>query len=111
MKFRYFFIAFFLVFIFLGCASNNTNVKKIPDSVIDARIKELRQHLVSNGVPGKWFDDQIDSFSFRLHSNMDQYFQKSAEKQIDRDKTHDLAWYFARLGVDAKIKKGKDIHR
>jgi hypothetical protein len=77
MKFRYSFIAFFLVFLFLGCASHNMNSKKIPDSVIDSRIKELRQRLGSNGVPGKWFDDQIDSFSFRLHSNMDQYFQKS----------------------------------
>jgi membrane-bound lytic murein transglycosylase B len=109
MKFKYSLIAFFLVFVFLGCTPNIIQVKKVPDSVIDTRMKELRQHLASNGVPGAWFDDQIDSFSFRLHSNMDQYFQKSAEKQIDRDKTHNLAWYFDRLGVDAKIKKGKSF--
>jgi membrane-bound lytic murein transglycosylase B len=84
-------------------------VKKISDSVIDFRIKELKQQLVANGVPGKWFDDQIDSYSFQLHPNMDQYFQKSAEKQTDRDKKHNIAWYFARLGVDAKIEKGKSF--
>jgi membrane-bound lytic murein transglycosylase B len=107
MKFKYSSITILMVFIFLGCTSNILQVKKIPDSVIDARMKELKQHLVENGVPGEWFDDQVDSFSFRLYPNMDQYFQKSAEKQTDRDKKHDIAWYFARLGVDAKIEKGK----
>ncbi len=109
MKFKYSFIAFFLVFIFLACASHNTNAKKIPDSVINSRLKELKQHLVNKGVPGKWFDDQIDDYSFQFHSNIDHYFQKSAEKQIDRDKKHTLEWYFALIGVDAKINKGKSF--
>jgi membrane-bound lytic murein transglycosylase B len=84
------------------------NVKTVPHSVIDSRMKELRQRLVSNGVPGKWFDNQTDSFSFRLHSNMNQYFQKSAEKQTDSAKKN-LSWYFALVGVDAKIRKGKSF--
>jgi len=108
MKLKYSLIALFLVFIFLGCTSGNMNVKNLPDSVIDARMKELRQRLVSNGVPGKWFDSQTDSFSFRLHSNMNQYFQKSAEKQTD-SAMKNLAWYFALVGVDAKIRKGKSF--
>jgi membrane-bound lytic murein transglycosylase B len=29
------------------------------------------------------------------------------EKQVDHDKKRDASWYFARLDVDAKIKKGK----
>jgi membrane-bound lytic murein transglycosylase B len=60
-----------------------------------------------NGVPGKWFDEQIQNETFRIHSNIGQYFQKSAEKLTDHDKKHDVYWYFARLGVDAKIEKGK----
>jgi len=60
-----------------------------------------------NGVPGEWFDEQMQNETFRIHSNIDQYFQKSAEKQTDHDKKHDVAWYFARIGVDAKIEKGK----
>jgi membrane-bound lytic murein transglycosylase B len=123
---------------FLGCASNNEQVKKskaiktaccedtvsveakkpdkIPiapelkentDSVIPVKIKELKQHLIMNGVPGEWFDEQIQNETFRIHSNIGQYFQKSAEKQTDHDKKYDVAWYFARIGVDAKIEKGK----
>ena len=107
MKFKYSLITVSLVFIFLGCTSNIVQVKKIPDSVINVKMKELRQHLVANGVPGEWFDDQIDCYNFQLHSNMNQYFQKSAEKQTDRDKKHNLSWYFALVGVDAKIEKGK----
>ncbi|MBN1364767.1 MAG: lytic murein transglycosylase [Syntrophaceae bacterium] len=107
MKFKYSLITFLIVFIFLGCAPEMIKVKKIPDSVINVRMKELKQRLASNGVPDKWFDDQINDFSFRLHFNIGQYFQKSAEKQTDLDKKHNLAWYFALVGVDAKIKKGK----
>ena len=44
---------------------------------------------------------------FWIYPNIDQYFQKSAEKLTDCDKKHDISWYFARIGVDAKIKKGK----
>jgi membrane-bound lytic murein transglycosylase B len=107
MKFKYSLVIVSLIFIFIGCASENMQVKKLPVSVIDSRIKELKQNLVTNGVPGEWFDDQIDRYNFQLHPNMNQYFQKSAEKQTDRDKKHTISWYFARLGVDAKIKKGK----
>jgi membrane-bound lytic murein transglycosylase B len=116
-----------MVFMFLGCASNNEQVKKnqiikakthdeIPiapelkenqESIFLVKIKELKQLLIINGVPGEWFDEQIQNETFLIHSNIDQYFQKSAEKQTDHDKKHDIAWYFARLGVYAKIKKGK----
>ena len=108
MKIKHSLIAFALIFIFLGCASNNMNAKNIPDSVINARLKELKQNLIAKGVPGPWFDDQTDSFSFHLHSNMNQYFQKSAEKQTDSAQK-DLSWYFALVGVDAKIRKGKSF--
>jgi membrane-bound lytic murein transglycosylase B len=116
-----------MVFMFLGCASNNEQVKKnqiikakthdeIPiapelkenqESIFLVKIKELKQLLIINGVPGEWFDEQIQNETFLIHSNIDQYFQKSAEKQTDHDKKHDIAWYFARLDVNAKIKKGK----
>jgi len=112
---------------FLGCASNNEQVKKNqiikakthdeipiapelkknPDSVVVVKIKELKHQLIMNGVPGEWFDEQIHNKTFRIHSNINQYFQKSAEKQTDHDKKHDITWYFARVGVDAKIEKGK----
>jgi membrane-bound lytic murein transglycosylase B len=58
-------------------------------------------------VPGEWFDEQMQNETFQVHPHIDQYFQKSAEKQTDHDKKHDIAWYFARIGVDAKIEKGK----
>jgi membrane-bound lytic murein transglycosylase B len=112
---------------FLGCASNNEQVKKNqiikakthdeipiapelkknPDSVVVVKIKELKHQLIMNGVSGEWFDEQIHNKTFRIHSNINQYFQKSAEKQTDHDKKHDITWYFARVGVDAKIEKGK----
>jgi membrane-bound lytic murein transglycosylase B len=112
---------------FLGCASNNEQVKKNqiinakthdeipiapelkknPDSVVVVKIKELKHQLIINGVPGEWFNEQIQNETFQIHPNIDQYFQKSAEKQTDHDKKHDISWYFARMGVDAKIEKGK----
>jgi len=82
-------------------------IERNPESVFLVKIKELKQQLIINGVPGEWFDEQIQNETFLIHSNIDQYFQKSAEKQTDHDKKHDIAWYFARLGVNAKIKKGK----
>ncbi len=96
-----------IVFLFIGCASENVRIKNLPESVIQLRILELKHQLAANGVPGEWFDDQIDHYAFRLHPDMDHYFRKSAEKQTDRDKKRTVEWYFARLGVDAKIKKGK----
>jgi membrane-bound lytic murein transglycosylase B len=116
-----------LVFTFLDCASNNEQVKKNqtiqvkkidetpiapeleenPESVVLIKIKELRQQLIMNGVPGEWFDEQMQNETFRIHSDIDQYFQKSAKKQTDYDKKYDIAWYFARLDVKAKIEKGK----
>ena len=116
-----------MVFMFLGCASNNEQVKKDqiiktkthdeipiapelkknPESVALIKIKELKQRLIMNGVPGEWFNEQIENETFRIHYNIDQYFQKSAEKQTDHDRKHDIAWYFSRIGVDAKIEKGK----
>lgn len=100
-------IAVSIVFLFIGCASENVRIKNLPESVIQLRILELKHQLAANGVPGEWFDDQIDHYAFRLHPDMDHYFRKSAEKQTDRDKKRTVEWYFARLGVDAKIKKGK----
>lgn len=96
-----------IVFLFIGCASENVRIKNLPESVIQLRILELKHQLAANGVPGEWFDAQIDHYAFRLHPDMDHYFRKSAEKQTDRDKKRTVEWYFARLGVDAKIKKGK----
>jgi membrane-bound lytic murein transglycosylase B len=127
MKLKYSLSIVFIVFLFLGCASNNEQVKKDPltkakthdeipiatelktnpESVIVVKIKELKCQLIMNRVPGEWFDEQMQNKTFRIHSNIDQYFQKSAEKQTDHDKKHDIAWYFARIGVDAKIEKGK----
>jgi membrane-bound lytic murein transglycosylase B len=107
MKLRYSLIIISIVFIFGGCAPENVQIMKIPDSVIPVKIKELKHQLIMNGVPGEWFDEQIQNETYRIHSNIDQYFQKSAEKQTDHDKKYDASWYFARIGVDAKIEKGK----
>ncbi|MBN1615085.1 MAG: lytic murein transglycosylase [Deltaproteobacteria bacterium] len=77
------------------------------DSVALSKTGELKQRLVMNGVPGEWFDEQLQHETFEIYANIDRYFQKSAEKQVDHDKKHDASWYFARLDVDAKIEKGK----
>jgi membrane-bound lytic murein transglycosylase B len=127
-------IIIFLLIVLWGCASQQEIVKKkpalsktpseitvadpviIPDTVavakpdeeiVHQRIKELRNLLAANGVPESWFDEQMQHETFLLHSDINQYFQKSAEKLIDHDKKYDASWYFARLGVDAKIEKGK----
>lgn len=77
------------------------------ESAIIDGIEELRRRLLMNGVPEEWFARQLQDETFQLHDNMNQYFQKSAEKQTDHDKKYDISWYFARIGVDAKIEKGK----
>ncbi|HBJ74859.1 MAG TPA: hypothetical protein DDY86_04930 [Syntrophaceae bacterium] len=81
--------------------------KELPDSDVLVKIGELKQRLVLNGVPEEWFDEQLQHETFQIHSTIDRNFQKSAEKQVDCDKKRDVSWYFARLGVDDKIEKGK----
>ncbi len=127
MNLKYLLSIVFIVFLFLGCAFNNELIKKyetinskIPDEIqiapefhnnlepaVQFKIKELKSQLIMNGVPGEWFDEQMQNETFRIHPSIDQYFQKSAEKQTDHDKKHDIAWYFALVGVDAKIEKGQ----
>ena len=127
MNLKYLLSIILIVFLFLGCAFNNEQIKKYetinsktPDEipiapsfnnnqelVVHFKIKELKSQLIRNGVPEDWFDEQTQNETFRIYPNIDQYFQKSAEKQTDHDKKHDIAWYFARVGVDAKIEKGK----
>lgn len=82
-----------------------SEILKVPD--ISANIAELRQNLISHGVPGEWFDKQIQHNTFHTYPKIDQCFKKAVEKQIDQDKIYDVSWYFARMGVDAKIEKGK----
>ncbi len=77
------------------------------EAVLAERMIELKQRLAANGVPEEWFDEQTRHESFRIHSSIARYFQKAAEKQVDHDKKRDREWYFARLGVDAKIEKGR----
>ena len=77
------------------------------DSVALVKASKLKERLVINGVPGKWFDEQLKHETFQIHSTIDLYFHKSAEKQVDYDKKRDASWYFAQLAVDAKIEKGK----
>lgn len=127
IKVRYLLIIIPVFLLFAGCASQNKQLMKTrayhcddsfwaesetpyeipkpPD--ISAKVEELRQKLIVNGVPGEWFDKQIQHSTFHTYPNINQCFQKAAEKQIDQDKTHDIAWYFERMGVDAKIKKGE----
>lgn len=71
------------------------------------KASRLKQRLVINGVPEKWFDEQLQHETFQIHSTIDLYFHKSAEKQVDYDKKRDASWYFTQLGVDDKIEKGK----
>jgi membrane-bound lytic murein transglycosylase B len=91
------------------CDNSVSAESEIPAEIHDvtAKIAELKQNLIVNGVPGEWFDKQIRHDTFHIYSKIDQCFNKSAEKQIDHDKTHDVSWYFTRIGVDAKIEKGK----
>ena len=77
------------------------------DSVALVKASKLKERLVINGVPGKWFDEQLKHETFQIHSTIDLYFHKSAEKQVDYDKKRDASWYFAQLAVDAKIENGK----
>ena len=42
-----------IVFIFTGCASENIQVRKLPDSAINAGLEDLRQEVADNGVPGE----------------------------------------------------------
>jgi membrane-bound lytic murein transglycosylase B len=128
---KYFLIIVPLLFLLVSCSSKKELVKKdknlptkiqekikegikvVPEvkenretAIIDG-IEELRRQLMMNGVPEEWFARQLQHETFQLHDNMNQYFQKSAEKQTDHDKKYDISWYFARIGVDAKIEKGK----
>lgn len=94
--------------------SADTEFDEATDSVVSERMTELKQRLALSGVPEEWFDEQIHHESFQVHSGIARYFQKAAEKQVDYDKERDDAWYFARLGVEAKIEKGKvfiETHR
>ncbi|MDD4356152.1 MAG: lytic murein transglycosylase [Smithellaceae bacterium] len=77
------------------------------EALVAEKMTELKQRLARNGVPEEWFDEQTRHESFQVHSSIARYFQRSAEKQVDYDKQRDEAWYFARLGVEAKIEKGK----
>jgi len=112
------------IVIFLACARTSEQLKKPPeitpykistlpelkvplDSDTLAKTKELKQHLVMNGIPGKWFDEQLQEGTFQIYPTIDRYFKNSAEKQVDHNRKRDPSWYFARLGVDAKIEKGK----
>jgi len=125
-KLRYWLLAMPLFLLFTACAADQKQlqeseppkacceetvpvVTKAPDVASDAsgKIEELKQALMINGVPGEWFDAQIKHESFQFYSSIGQYFQKAAEKQIDHDKKFDASWYFNRLGIDAKIEKGK----
>ncbi|OPY81938.1 MAG: Membrane-bound lytic murein transglycosylase B precursor [Smithella sp. PtaU1.Bin162] len=81
--------------------------KESLDSFTLAQIKELRQRLAVNGVPGEWFDRQIEHETFRTHPAITNYFQKAGERQVDHDKVRDSSWYFAKMDVGAKIEKGK----
>ena len=124
MKVRYLLLVASTIVMFLACAGSREQVKKKPeitpneisavpelkeplDAVALAKIRELKQNLVMNGVPGKWFDEQLQNETFQIHPTIDRYFQQSAEKQVDQDKKRDASWYFVRVGVDAKIEKGK----
>jgi membrane-bound lytic murein transglycosylase B len=112
------------IVMFLACARTSEQLKKPPEITpseistlpelkvpLDpdalAKTRELKQHLVMNGVPGKWFDEQLQEGTFQIYPTIDRYFKNSAEKQVDHDRKRDASWYFARLGVDAKIEKGK----
>lgn len=137
MKVGYTLVVAATILIFLACAESREQMKKAPkikvahsaalsiktktldaivtvpefqeplDSVALVKASKLKQSLVINGVPGEWFDQQLQHETFQIHSNIDLYFHKSAEKQVDYDKKRDASWYFAQLGVDAKIEKGK----
>ncbi len=77
------------------------------EAVLAERMMELKQRLAANGVPEEWFDEQTRHESFRVHSSIARYFQNAAEKQVDHDMNRDREWYFARLGVEDKIEKGR----
>jgi len=127
IKIKYQLIIASTIFILIACAGTSEQMKnshdlqsapvtdsvliakKIPDEIARACTRELRQEIVMNGVPAEWFDEQLQQETFQIHPTIDRYFQSSAERQVDQDKKRDASWYFARLGVDAKIEKGKSF--
>ena len=82
-------------------------LKEPLDSVVLEKTMELKRRLVLNGVPGEWFDQQLQHKTFQTHPAIGRYFQKSVEKEVDYDNKRDASWYFVRLGVQAKIENGK----
>lgn len=130
MNWKHSTIIVFLLFVLGGCASPQHIMRESPaipktpseitvadpvsipgpdEDIVSAKIKELSELLAASGVPESWFDEQMQHDTFRLHPDISQFFQTSAEKLIDHDKKYDLSWYFARLGVDAKIEKGESF--
>lgn len=69
-------------------------------------LLELRRYLVSNGVPGAWFDEHVTHEKFTLYPKVPQYFEKSPERRVDRTEEKDLDWYFNLFRVDIKIERG-----
>ena len=143
IKVRYLLIIVSMIIMLLACSGSGEHVKKSPEIKTDSeslssegkatsefsaldesdessevlvaeKMTELKQRLAMSGVPEEWFDEQTRHESFRIHSRIARYFQKAAEKQVDYDKQRNREWYFARLGVEAKIEKGKtfiEAHR
>lgn len=107
VKRKYFLSLLAALILVAGCAE-----MKVPVPTYDRRptadlLAELKEQLVNNGVSEEWLDRQFRDETFRLEPGIGQYFQHAAEKQTDQDKKRDLAWYFARMDVNAKIEKGK----
>jgi len=102
---------------FVTCQNNNLKINILVDSLsynIEkeylARILDLNEKLVSNGVPGDWLKNNINHEKFRLHPSVVRYYYSLPEHQVGRGE-RDENWYRSHFGVDAKIKKGITFRR
>lgn len=133
IQMRYPLIVVTAIFMLFACAGSKEQMKSISEIKVDSntdlslapktkdvtelkqpldrdtlsKIIELRCRLVMNGVPEEWFDKQLHHETFKIHPTIGHYFKKSAEKKVDHETKHSISWYFGRMGVDAKIEKGK----
>jgi len=82
MKIRHLLLTLPFIFILFGCAYHATQIREVPPSEIPLRMNDLRNDLMENGVPGSWFDKQIQNATFELHANIGEYFQKASEGRI-----------------------------
>jgi hypothetical protein len=55
-------------------------LKEPLDESVMAKTRDLKQHLVMNGVPGEWFDEQLQHETFQIHPHYRSLFSEICGK-------------------------------